>query len=274
MTIKTRNILLISLLIVTIFPISLYLYSSIFLLSELNNSVFEFFYPELATRPVKYLIFSTGVMLLYSVVSSIVTFFYFRRTASTEIFFFLCFLATISFEALKPFSASFIAANMADYYILIFSKLIYFGYLLGSSFLLIGAFFSKGIDYKKNELIFALITITILYMVLKIPFYSMENFDNNFIFSPSLKNELFIGSILAVVSGAIIYLHSGIKQANKDLILAGVGYIMLITSRELILQLPNFNSVYVPTIFLLLQIPLILGTFLFVKKIHNIYLWY
>lgn len=273
MTIKTRNIFLLSLLIITAIPIFLYIISSAFLISETNSSMFEFIYPELATRPLRFIIFSTGILLLYSIITSVTTFFYFRRTASTEMFFFLCFLATINFEALKPLSAFLIAANKSDFYILIISKLSYYGYLLGSALLLIGAYFSKGIDSKRSELILVLVTVTILYIVLKIPFYTMMDFSNNFTFNPYLKIELYIGSILAVLSGTIIYFYSGIQQSDKDMIFAGLGYFLLVLAREVIHQLPQFNSEYLITAFIILLIPLIAGTILFVKKTHNIYLW-
>jgi hypothetical protein len=100
MTLKQRNILLAGGLAVSAFLFILFLYQLIAIMGELPRPGIVSFFTDRGPSGARrtFPIFGES---LYSVSAGFILFFFFRKTKSVEIFFFLLFVFSISFEGMK-----------------------------------------------------------------------------------------------------------------------------------------------------------------------------
>jgi len=90
-----------------------------------------------------------AVTALFSVVGGFGFRRLFRRMASLEIFFFLAFIVSLSFDALKILNLVFIARNAAPHYGMLVTRTVYFGYFLGLLALFASSLFSGDSHFRK-----------------------------------------------------------------------------------------------------------------------------
>lgn len=98
-----------------------------------------------------------GATSLFSVVGGFGFRRLFRRTASLEIFFFLTFIVTLSFDALKILQLLFIEENIPAYYGAIITRMVYFGYFLGLLSVFASSLYSGDVHYQKMGTILGIV---------------------------------------------------------------------------------------------------------------------
>ncbi|MCL1817751.1 MAG: hypothetical protein FWG35_02385 [Spirochaetaceae bacterium] len=112
---------------------------------------------------------ATGCTALFSVAGAFGFRRLFRRTFALEIFFFLSFIISLSFDALKILSFYFTIIHMPAFYGVLVTRAVYLGFFLGLSFLFAGSLFSGELSYQKLGTALGLALVASLALVYSLP---------------------------------------------------------------------------------------------------------
>ena len=98
-----------------------------------------------------------GVVSLFSVAGGFGFRRLFRRSASLEIFFFLVFVTSLAFDALKILHPLFMVLNLPNYYGGIVTRVIYFGYFFALLCIFASSLYSGDVHYQKMGTVLGLV---------------------------------------------------------------------------------------------------------------------
>jgi hypothetical protein len=93
----------------------------------------------------------------------------FRRTSALEIFFFLAFIISLSFDALKILSYYLTVIHAPAFYGTIVTRAVYMGFFLGLLFLFTGSLFSGELTYQKLGTVLGLVLVFSLALAYSLP---------------------------------------------------------------------------------------------------------
>ncbi|MDR1626943.1 MAG: hypothetical protein LBT33_10440 [Spirochaetia bacterium] len=190
----------------------------------------------------------------------------FRRTSALEIFFFLAFVLSLSFDALKIVNYYFTVAHVPAFYGTIITRAVYFGFFLGLFFLFTGSLFSGDLTYQKLGTVLGLVVVFSLALVYSLPV-------DETVLNANLLYRVGGGDYILLVRfglEALTLLGFGrsaylLGSAEQWFICGAVA--LLITGRELLFFLLSPPTVALGTILM------IGGALLFSKKVYAKHLW-
>lgn len=183
-----------------------------------------------------------------------------------EIFFFLAFIVTLSFDALKILHLQFIVTHVPVYYGTIVTRVVYFGYFMGLLFLFASSLFSGDVHYQKMG--------TILGVVLAFSFslaYSLP--IDGTVFHPNLLYRVGGEEYILLVRFGLDILtmfgfgRSAFMSGSSDQWYICGSVAMLIIGRELLFFLSS------PFFIFLGCVLLVAGSVLFSRKSFAKHLW-
>ena len=136
MTIGTRNKTILAGLSITVLLIAVFL-----------TAVVLIYRHGPVTGAMTAVLVSLGGELLFAVTSMVILYFSFRKTKSPEIFFFIIFLVSMSFDSLRASFELIRILDLPPYYGVLITRAVYFGRFLGTLAVLAGGLFSLGAEY-------------------------------------------------------------------------------------------------------------------------------
>ena len=190
----------------------------------------------------------------------------FRRTSALEIFFFLAFILSLSFDSLKILNYYFYVAHIPPFYGTLVTRAVYLGFFLGTFFLFTGSLFSGELTYQKIGTVLGIVVVFSLSLVYSFP----------------VDETVFLPTLLYRVGGAayILLVRYGLEALTllgyaRSAYLAGsaeqwficLAVLLMLTGRELLF----FFSF--PLVIAAGFILLICGVLLFSQKIYSKHLW-
>jgi hypothetical protein len=207
-----------------------------------------------------------GMTALFSVVGGFGFRRLFRRTASLEIFFFLAFIVSLSFDALKILNLVFIAFHAAPYYGTIVTRVAYFGYFLGLLSLFASSLFSGDSHYQKMGTILGIILAFSISLAYTLPIDSTV-FHANLLYRVSGEEFILLVrfglEILTLFSFGRSAFLSGTAEQRSILGAA----VMVILGRELLFFLSS------PLFIMTGSVLLVGGSILFSRNSYAKHLW-
>ncbi|TFG63420.1 MAG: hypothetical protein E4H36_05640 [Spirochaetales bacterium] len=268
MTLTLRNSILIGfLLVVTLF----FLFFSAFLIYLVAGFPRSFLLNDLyqiteSTKPIAELLITCGAYILYSLVTGYVLKTYFRKTTSPEVFFFMLFTLSLSFNGLKCFQIFLILNSLPSYYGVVLTRLDIFGTFFGLGCLFCAGIFPTGIRTQKYGLFIGLIFLISVIIAASLP-VDASTMDTSLSYAVGNKKELYIVLYVLKLFSFINFFLAGYFKNNRDYYYLGLAILVLLAGTEAfrifsshLLEISGFIS-------------LVFGTVFFSNRIHSLYMW-
>jgi hypothetical protein len=198
--------------------------------------------------------------------ASLVLFFSFRKTASAEIFLFILFLVSMSFDALKTLHIVFDVTAVPPFYGTLVARGIYFGRFFGMLCIFACGLFTTGMQYERLEIVLVSGILLSLVLAATIPI-DMTRLEENFIMPTIYAREIGIVAVVLYLLALLNYLLAAMQTGNRTYLLICAGVAMAIVGRELVFYRVDGFSVILG--FALL----IAGSTLFGERTHEVHLW-
>ena len=204
------------------------------------------------------------ITILFSVFSVFFIRKFFLQNTRAEIFFFLIFLLTLNFDGIRSIIFILEQLDKPESYVLILTRVAYFGKILGVFVLLCFALMTINTEYKPFATLLSAVLLLALFVAILVPF--TPNKGNNSLFIPGLDyffTSLLIIKILTVLTLVFNYL----QNRNWEYLNLAVSMIfILIGSHTLFYTTSLFGAVLGMAL-------LTTGTVFISYRIHKLYLW-
>lgn len=189
----------------------------------------------------------------------------FQKTSSAEIFFFSFFLVSLSFETLKLMQLLFLVQSKPFLFNVLITRVIFFGRFFGLLCLFFSGMFSSWLQYQRIGSVLGISLLVPIALALVIPVST--DMGRDLLFSLGIRREIGVAFYAIEVFGVLNYVISGVVLNNRDYFWMSGGILIILVGREFLFQSSGL-------IITLCGIALLcLGSILFGKKAHAVYLW-
>ena len=269
MTVKTRNRLSLGLFVLSI---SFFAFNSLILVLKVMRGDFDISaFPKykmgntLLTAYNSYIVLAAlFTQILYVITTSFLLFRIFEKTQASDIVYFHLFLVSCLIDSLRLWIPLFSAFNSYSNLLLFCGNAVVFGKLLVPLSLLFTVYMGdieKRQNIEKNIFILFCTAFFFAYFIPLNTAITEPNFSVNYSFSRIIKI-----TTIVVIASCTIHLFIQNYQ-NRRSQKTSVGYLLLFTGISLL-----FDSVTI--LLFIIAVPLLtVGTILYLKGLHNQYLW-
>jgi hypothetical protein len=205
-------------------------------------------------------------LLLICLVSSFVLTRIYRRTASAEIFFFLFFLYSISFEAIWLWNAIAIVKSAPIFLGITLSKVVHFGRFFGLISLLFSSLYAIEISYQKFPILMLSPILVALALTYVLPIDSSV-LMTSFLYKLGDEKSHWIVTLALEVVTVLNYLIAAYRREKNQFVWIATGVFLILLGRELL------SFMLGPLTIVLSLVLAVAGIWLFSKKIYRLYLW-
>ncbi|MCL2293998.1 MAG: hypothetical protein FWC36_03945 [Spirochaetes bacterium] len=205
------------------------------------------------------------LLIFYSAITLIFLRFFFYKTNSIEIIFFMLFLTSLIFEASRPMIIILNEFNFSFTYVMFLSRVAYFSKICGVFALFAAALASSDIGISRSKTSMLIIAVLSLMFASAIPL-SSDMFSNGYN-KPGFFNYYLFTLIFIKFLTVLIFVINYFQKRNKEYLFLALGIMLIITGKEITFYMTSFEF------FLAGMVLLVAGTVLFSKKIHEIYKW-
>ena len=205
-----------------------------------------------------------SITILFSVFSVFFIRKFFLQNTRAEIFFFLIFLLTLNFDGIRSIIYILEQLDKPESYVLILTRLAYFGKILGVFALLCFAMMTVDTEYKPFATLLSAMVLLSLFVAILLPFSPAKG--NNSLFIPGLDyfyTALLIVKVLTVLTLVFNY----IQNRNWEYLNLAVSMIFILSgSHTLFYTASPLGAVIGMAL-------LATGTVFISYRIHKLYLW-
>jgi hypothetical protein len=209
---------------------------------------------------------NTGCVSLFSVAGGFGFRRLFQRASALEIFFFLAFIISLSFDALKIVSYYFTLIHIPAFYGVLITRTVYFGFFLGLSFLFTGSLFSGELTYQKLSTVLGLALVFSLALAYSLP-VDETVFQPNLLYRAGGSDYILLVRVGLEILTLLGFGRSAYLVGSADQWFICGSVALLIIGREILFFLSSPISVIAGIILL------VCGALLFSRKIYNKHLW-
>lgn len=204
--------------------------------------------------------------LLFCASTIVILYFSFRKTASAEIFFFILFIVSMSFDSLKMVHVLLDAAPVAPYFGTIVTRAIYFGRFFGVLSLFSCGLFATGLPYERLEVVFVAGMLLSLTLASTIPI-DMTRSDSWFAMPIGFAKEIQIVTWLLYGIAVVNFVFAAHHSGNRNYLLVAAGVALVIGGRETLFYRLDVLSITISFVLL------VTGATIVGERTHEIYLW-
>lgn len=204
------------------------------------------------------------ISLIFSVLSVYFIRKFFLKHTRAEIFFFLLFLLTINFDAIRSVVFLFEQLGKPEEYTILLSRVAYFGKILGIFSLLSFALMSNDSEYKPFTALCSLTVILSLFMAYMLPFAPEKG--QNALFLPG-QAAFFNTMIFIMIITFVLLVSVFVQNRNFEYLNMAVSTVFMFVGSSVLF----FTASFLPALFGLVL--LTTGTVFISYRIHKLYLW-
>lgn len=205
------------------------------------------------------------VLLVVCFVAGLVLRRLYQRTASAEIFFFLFFLYSLSFEATWSWNAILIHLGSPVLLNVILSKVTYFGRLFGLLALLTSSLYAIEISQQKFSLLLLSAFLVSLAFIYVLP-VDASYLTANFLYDFGDRTSVWLVVVVLEVAVALNFFVAAHRRERGEFVYAGVAMIVIAAGKELT-HLGGPLQISCGTLLLAA------GIWMFGSRIYRVYLW-
>lgn len=208
----------------------------------------------------------TVFTVLFSFCGASVLYVSFRKTASSEIFFFIIFILSFAFEGLRLLQLVAYTESDTIFTSLLISRGIYFFRFFRLLCLFTSSLFTLNFQYQRFSVILGLCFLVSFPLALIIPFESTIMMTN-FIHKIADEKGFFVTVIIIQLLTIINYLRAGTMSETNDYYYNAAAMAFIIIGANLLFYMSNGITITAGAILLTL------GSVIFARRMHKIYLW-
>jgi hypothetical protein len=259
MTIAYRNTVLVLGIIIVLVIAVLFSYTLYRILTEYG----EIFPTDIGV--VKNIAVSTALILI-SLIAGTILKSYFKKSTSVEIFFFILFVISLSFEALRVELLLLHLNKQPVYFGAIITRIIFFARIFRVLCLFTAGLFATGFTYQKYELFIGLAVLIAFTLAGTVAVDTSRMLDE-LIYEVGNRSEVRV--VLIGLSGATVFnfVLGGILHNNRDYLFIGASTACAFVGVELLIHSLGLCFI-IPGFFLLIG-----GIFLYSNRVHALYMW-
>ena len=158
----------------------------------------------------------------------------YARTASPEIFFFLFFLLSISFEALRGVNAILILNEAPDMIVRILTRCVNFGRFFGLLSLLFSSLYAVGVSFQRFGIIILASVSLALTLAYTLPLHRTL-LQANFLFRLGDESGAWFSVLAIKIFILLDYLIAALKRKKAVYVLIMAAVMLLLVGREILL---------------------------------------
>lgn len=241
---------------------AIFVYSVATLFRMAPTQVFDFA-GETPIAPLALLLFCE---LFFCIATLIVLYVSFRKTASAEIFFFMIFVVSISFDALKMVHLVIDATSLPPYFGVVVSRCIHFAHFLGPASLFASGLFATGMRYERLEIVLISSLLLSFTLAATIPI-DMTLLEPWFVMRLGYAREIRGVTTLLYIFAFTNFLLAAYQSRNRNLLIIATGLALAIGGREILFYRTDVISVIIAFVLL------VFGSTIFGERTHEVYLW-
>ena len=205
-----------------------------------------------------------SITLIFAVLAVFFIRKFFLQTTRAEIFFFMIFILTLSFDGIRPVIYILEQLEKPEEYILLLTRIAYFGKILGIFSLLCFALMTTESDYKPFSTILNIAIVIAMFIAVRMPFSQIKG--TNALFIPGLR--LFFYSISALkILTVLTLVFNAIQNRNWEYLNLAVSIIFLFIGSHTLFYTASIIQASAGMILI------ITGTVFISYRIHKLYLW-
>lgn len=205
-----------------------------------------------------------SITMIFSVFSVFFIRKFFLQNTRAEIFFFLIFLLTLNFDGIRSIIYILEQLDKPESYVLILTRLAYFGKILGVFVLLCFAMMTIDTEYKPFATLLSAMLLLSLFVALLMPFNPTKG--ENSLFVPGLDyfyTALLIIKILTVMTLVFNYM----QNRNWEYLNLAVSMIFILVGSHTLFYTASILGAIIGMALLAT------GTIFISYRIHKLYLW-
>lgn len=196
----------------------------------------------------------------------VVLYFSFRKTASAEVFLFILFIVSMSFDTLKTIHILLEVTVIPPYYGTIVTRAICFGRFFGVLCIFGCGLFTTGMPYERLEIVLISGLLLAFALSATLPI-DMTILERNFVMSTAYDREIAIVTTVLYAFALVHFVLAAVESGNKNYLLICAGMAMVIAGREILFYRSDGIALIVAFVFL------IVGSTLFSERMHEVRLW-
>lgn len=215
------------------------------------------------------LTFQTLSLLALGAVVSIISLMlmlFFRKTPNPEVSFYVLGMQALALHSLRPLIYALVQRGTVWTITATLSRVVHFGNLLFLLALFISGLFASGLTLQRRTIMLSTSLFIAFTLSALLPI-DISALTRRMLFRSGLDRGILIGSIILSVLGVVNYFMASVQQENRRHIALGVGLFFTLLGGYLVFYLPIPFSPVAGTILI------ILGSYIFGSRAHQIYLW-
>ena len=205
-----------------------------------------------------------SITILFSVFSVFFIRKFFLQNTRAEIFFFLIFLLTLNFDGIRSIIYILEQLDKPESYVLILTRVAYFGKIVGIFVLLCFAFMTINTEYKPFATLLSAVLLLALFVAILLPFNPTKG--RNALFIPGL-DYFYTALIIIKVLTVLILVFNYLQNRNWEYLNLAVSMIFILIGSHTLFYTAS------PLWAVIGMALLTTGTVFISYRIHKLYLW-
>jgi hypothetical protein len=203
---------------------------------------------------------------LYSLITLVLIYYFFEKTQCPEILFFVFFVLSFAFEAVRiliPLKAVYI---ISPPYLLMAFRILLFARYFGIFSLFTASVYAAGLEVQKQRTIILILTVATMVIAMGVPIDTLS-------WDSSLSMISGYTSMFRMVESGVLFITmisffiAAYSRGSGEYILIGVGSFLVFLGRNILLSADTWVSPF-PALLLLAA-----GTWFICIQLHKVYLW-
>ena len=204
--------------------------------------------------------------VLYAFITMILIYYFFEKTQSPEIFFFVLFVSSFAFEALRVVVPLGVVHELPSVYLVIASRALLIARYFGLFSLFAASVYAAGLAVQKQGNIVGIIGVAAMIIALGIPVDGLA-WDSSLMMLSGYTSMLGMVEAGVVLITALSFFIAAYSHGSREYIFIGIGSLLAFIGRALLLTADTWVSP-LPGLALLSA-----GTWLISVQLHRVYLW-
>ena len=208
-----------------------------------------------------------GALVLFALVFGIILRISFSKTLSAEIFFFSIFILTLSFESLRIIIFFLTLRHLPFLYGIIATRVVIFARFIRAYSLFGAGLFAYGTRNPKTGLFLGLGALASFAFAAIVPVdVTRQSFD--LLYTTGIESVINIILLFTYIITIFTFVLAGYTKKTQEYIQMALGLFLAVIGSQVIIFLPDLIFISAPGLVIL-----IIGSILFSKKTHDLYLW-
>jgi hypothetical protein len=202
----------------------------------------------------------------YTLVVSLLVYFFFEKTQSPEILFFGLFTLSFTFEVLRLMLPLKQLYGFSGLFLILGARILFFGRFFGVLSLFASSVYAAGFELQKQGTVVIAIAIAALIVSLGIPIDGFS-WDTNLVMVSGYAVILRLAETGILVISVISFFVAAYIRGSREYLVVGLGAFLVFAGRDLLINADTWLTP-VPGFIMLCT-----GTWLISAKLHQVYLW-